>query len=65
MGPAIETELLEVELLVEADIVGRQTKVADVVTGSVVVVVGVGTYDMMAISRLEGWSPEGGHLPGC
>ena len=33
-----------VELLVEADVSGRQTKVADVVAASVVVVVAVGTY---------------------
>ena len=31
--------------LVEADVEGRQTKVADVVTASVVVVVGGGTYN--------------------
>lgn len=32
-----------VELLVETDVSGRQMKVADVVTASVVVAVGVGT----------------------
>ena len=53
-----------VELLVETEVVGRQMNVADMVTGSVMVVVGVGTCDLMTISRLEGWSPEGGHLPG-
>lgn len=38
------TEL--VELLVEADVSGRQMKVEDVVALSVVVVVGVGAYNM-------------------
>lgn len=33
------------ELLVEAGASGRQTKVADVVVATVVVVVGVGIYD--------------------
>ena len=44
VGPVTEVTLMRlVELLVEADVSGRQTKVADVVTASVVVVVGVGT----------------------
>ena len=34
-----------VELLVEVDVSGPQTKLADVVVASVVVVVGVGTFD--------------------
>lgn len=47
MGPTEEGELIElVELLVEADVPGRQMKVADVVAASVVVVVCVGTYDL-------------------
>ncbi len=46
MGLAVEATGMElVELLVETDVSGRQTKDADVVTASVVVVVGVGTYD--------------------
>lgn len=46
VGPATEVRLMRlVELLTEADVSGRQTKVADVVASSVVVVVGVGIYD--------------------
>lgn len=46
VGPAVETEETTlVELLVEADVSGPQTKAADVVAASVVVVVGVGSYD--------------------
>lgn len=44
MGPATEAGVIElVELLVEADVSGRQTKVANVVAASVMVVVGVGS----------------------
>ena len=41
-----------VELLVEADVSGKQTKVADVVAASVMVVVGVGSCD--SIGQLFG-----------
>ena len=45
VGLAVMVTVTElVELLVEADASGRQTKLADVVAASVVVVVGVGTY---------------------
>ncbi len=47
VGVAVENTPTElVELLVEADVSGRQMKVADVVAVSVVVVVGVGAYNM-------------------
>ena len=46
MGPGVEATLGDVvELLVEADVSGRQMKVADVVAASIAVVVGVATYD--------------------
>lgn len=45
VGPGTENGIVKlVELLVETDVSGRQMKVADVVTASVVVAVGVGTY---------------------
>lgn len=47
----------DVELLVEADVSGRQMKVADVVAASVVVVVGVGIYDTNIKSFVR-WSRE-------
>ena len=44
VGPAVGLALMTVvELLVEVDVSGPQTKLADVVAASVVVVVGVGT----------------------
>lgn len=44
VGPATENGIVKlVEVLVEAGVSGRQMKVADVVTGWVVVVDGVGT----------------------
>ena len=46
-----------VELLVEADVSGPQTKIADVVTASVVVVVGVGTYDA-SCQLIVGWGAD-------
>ena len=43
-----------VELLVEVDVSGPQTKLADVVAASVVVVVGVGTFHPNDQSMVRG-----------
>ena len=58
VGPGRETEgTTLVELLVEADVSGPQTKAADVVAASVVVVVGVGSYGATG-QMIVGWGGE-------
>lgn len=59
MGVAVEVRLATlVELLVEADVSCRQIKVADVVAASVVVVVGVGTWEASG-QFTAGWCRDG------
>ena len=58
VGVPVEARLAElVELLVEAEVSGRQMKLADVVAATVVVVVGVVTYDTSS-ELAVGWGRD-------